>query len=148
VRTLWDSDAPKELLARLGRLTPDTKARWGKFTCPDMVAHLNDSMRMVLGDITPAPKKIPIRFFPLKQLVIYVLPFPKGVPTAPELIARCGRAAWADELKVFPELMARLATLPSDARCPPHPAFGTMNRRSWGVLTYRHLSHHFAQFGV
>lgn len=146
--SMWDPGAPDAMLARLARLTPDTKARWGRFTCCDMVAHLNDSMRMALGDITPATKKIPIRFFPLKQLIIYVFPFPKSAPTAPELIARNGRTVWADEVRTFRDLLARLSARSQDTRWPSHPAFGSMNRRSWGVLGYKHLSHHFTQFGA
>ena len=57
--SLWDPNAADEMLARLDRLTPETRARWGRFTCTDMVAHLNESMRMALGDITPASKKTP-----------------------------------------------------------------------------------------
>jgi hypothetical protein len=146
--SLWDPGVPDPLLARLARLTPDTKARWGRFTCPDMVAHLNESMRMALAEITPASKKLPIRFFPLKQLIIYLLPFPKGVPTAPELLVWSGRAVWDEEVKRFPELLARLSARAGDTSWPAHPAFGAMTRRAWGVLGYRHLSHHFDQFGV
>jgi hypothetical protein len=146
--SLWDPNAVDEMLARFDRLTPDTKARWGRFTCPDMVAHLNQSLRMSLGDITPAPKKRPFRFFPLKQLVLYVFPFPKGVPTAPELISRNGQAVWAEEVKTFRELMARFAARSGDTHWPSHPLFGSMNRRSWGALAHKHFSHHFTQFGV
>lgn len=146
--SMWDPGSVELMLARLDRLTADTTPRWGRFTCPDMVAHLNESMRMALGEITPAPRKVPLRFFPLKQFIIYVMPFPKGVPTAPELIARSGRAVWAEEVKAFRELLDRLAARSGDTQWPAHPAFGAMNRRSWGVLGYRHLSHHFTQFGV
>ena len=148
MRSMWDPGVPDQLLARLGRLTPDMTPRWGRFTCPDMVAHLNESMRMALGEITPAPKRLPIRFFPLKQLIIYVLPFPKGVPTAPELLVWSGRAVWDEEVKRFPELLARLKARAGDTKWPTHPAFGAMSRRAWGVLGYRHFSHHFGQFGV
>jgi hypothetical protein len=148
MRSLWDPDATDHILARLDRLTPDTTPRWGRFSCSDMLAHLNEWCRMALGEISPAPKRVPIRFFPLKQLIIYVLPFPKGVPTAPELIARSGRAVWADEVRSFRELLGRVVARSAETRWPTHPAFGSMNRRSWGVLGYRHLSHHFTQFGV
>ena len=148
MRSLWDSNAPGEILARFDRLTPATPGRWGRFTCPDMVAHLNDSFRMALGDITAAPKNLPIRYFPLKQLILYVLPFPKGTPTAPELISRSGTAVWNDERKSFRELLARLVAQSVQTTWPAHPAFGPMSRREWGVLGYRHLSHHLTQFGV
>ncbi|HET9514990.1 MAG TPA: hypothetical protein VFO95_13750, partial [Gemmatimonadales bacterium] len=87
-------EARNELLNRLDRLTADAPARWGKFNCPAMMAHVNDALRMPLGEVTPATRKVPIRFFPLKQLIIYYLPFPKGVPTAPVLLARCDAAVF------------------------------------------------------
>ena len=50
-----------------------------------MLAHLNDSYRMCLGELKVKSKHLPLRYTPIKQLVIYVAPFPKGAPTAPEL---------------------------------------------------------------
>jgi hypothetical protein len=42
----------------------------------------------------------------------------------------------------------RTGSVPRDFEWPEHPAFGRMSRRVWGVLGYRHLDHHFRQFGV
>jgi hypothetical protein len=36
---------------------------------------------MALGELTVKPKHLPIRYPPLKQLIIYVVPFPKSAPT-------------------------------------------------------------------
>jgi hypothetical protein len=145
--SIWDESTRHQLLTRLDGLAADTPSRWGKFTCPGMLAHLNDSLRMSLGELTPAPKHLPIRFFPLKQLIIYVLPFPKGAPTAPELIARRETAVWSGELTGFRELLGRLAAKPAAGPWPDHPAFGRMSRTDWGVLVYKHVNHHFTQFG-
>ncbi len=146
--SLWNEAARAALVSRADRLTPDTPSRWGKFTCPAMLAHVNDALRMATGELRPAPKRLPIRFFPLKQLIIYLLPFPRGTPTAPELLARTGNAVLAEEQRAFRDLLARIAVLPAKGPWPSHPAFGTMSRRSWGVLAYRHVDHHFTQFGV
>ena len=62
-----------------------------------MLAHLNDSYRMCTGELKVKSKNLPLRYTPIKQLVIYVAPFPKGAPTAPELIARCDGAVLDDE---------------------------------------------------
>jgi hypothetical protein len=76
------------LVGRVTTLRPDAERRWGSMTCPQMLAHLNDALRMAAGDLRVPSKRLPIRHPPLKQLIVYVLPFPKGAPTAPELIAR------------------------------------------------------------
>src|SRR5690242_18439538 len=99
--TFWDQSTRQDLCRRISRLTPDAKPKWGKFTPAQMVAHLNDAMRMATGDLPVQSKKIPLRYFPLKQLVLYVLPFPKGAPTAPELLARCDAADLKTEQAEF-----------------------------------------------
>ena len=146
--TFWDRSTRDEMRRRLERLTPEAKARWGKFTPAQMVAHLNDAMRMATGELKVAPKRLPIRYFPLKQLVLYVLPFPKGAPTAPELLARCGSADLKTEQIEFTKIAERTAARPSSAGWPDHPAFGTMSHEAWGKLIYRHTDHHLKQFGV
>ena len=146
--SIWQERARRELLTRLEGLTEASQARWGKFNSTAMIAHVNDALRMPLGEVTPEPKRVPIRLFPLKQLIIYALPFPKGVPTAPLLLQRCGAAVFRDEVHAFSRILDRLAERAEQTSWPPHPAFGAMSRRAWGVLGYRHIDHHFTQFGV
>jgi hypothetical protein len=112
-----------------------------------MTAHLSDSLRMALGDLPCAPKKGLLRFPPLKQLIVYWLPWPEGAPTAPELISRMP-ISLASEVSELASLLERLAGQPADAPLPEHPAFGRLSRRGWGVLIYRHMDHHLRQFGV
>ncbi len=103
---------------------------------------------MALGDLPTKPKNGPLRFPPLKQLVIYVFPFPKGVPTAPELLARVDGAQFERERETFPLLLERIGARATALNWPNSPAFGRMSRRDWGVLSYKHVHHHFTQFGV
>jgi Protein of unknown function (DUF1569) len=145
MRSIWQDDVHRELNDRLAALTWDRRAVWGKFTAPRMVCHLADSLRMAMGDLKVAPKRLPIRYPPLKQLVIYAAPFPKGAPTAPELLAREPRE-WANEVADVRGLLARAAATGSTAQWPEHPAFGRLSKRAWGVLIYRHMDHHLKQF--
>ena len=130
--TFWDATARDAFCQRVARLTPDTPARWGRFNAAQMVAHLNDAMRMASGELPVAPKNTPLRYWPVKKLVIYVLPFPKGAPTAPELLARCGAADLATEQAAFRTLADRVAAKPSTDAWPAHPAFGALTLRRLG----------------
>ncbi|MBI4500507.1 MAG: hypothetical protein HY700_05040 [Gemmatimonadetes bacterium] len=127
--SLFDVNARTGLKGRLAALQPDPRPRWGRFTAPQMLAHLNDALWMPLGDLPTVPKSLPIRYPPLKQLIVCLLPFPRGAPTSPELLARIGARAEATEW-------------------PLHPAFGRLSCRARGVLGYRHVDHHFGQFGI
>jgi hypothetical protein len=148
MKTFWDEAIRDEVCRRVDRLSADLAPRWGKFNAAQMLAHLNDAMRMALGELHVRSKHTPLRRPVIKQLVVYVAPWPKGAPTVPELLARCDHASFADEQATFREVARRLATKPTTDIWPEHPAFGTLSHRAWGVLEYRHSDHHLRQFGV
>lgn len=131
----------------MATLTSADTPAWGRLTAPRMLAHITDGLRMSVGDLTCAPKNIPLaRSFPLKQLIINWLPFPKNTPTAPELLAR-EPGPWAEETAAFAALIERFAAGKTPSRWPAHPVFGQLTEKQWGVLGYRHLDHHLRQFG-
>ena len=146
--TMWDPSLRSSFSERVKKLNRDTKAGWGKFSASGMLAHLNDSYRMATGELKVKSKNLPLRYPVIKQLVIYVAPFPKSAPTAPELLARCDAAVLDDEKKALDAMFAKLAAVnPGDA-LPEHPAFGVLTYRAYGVLMARHTEHHFRQFGI
>jgi hypothetical protein len=148
VLSLWQEADRARLLGRLAQLRADTPARWGRFTCPRMLAHVNDALRMATGELDVAPRRTPLRYPLVKQLGIYVVPMPKGVPTAPELLARVDTAEFERERLAFPRQMELFIARPRSGQWPDHPAFGSMSGSAWGVLACRHIDHHFTQFGV
>ena len=135
------------MIARIDRVASGAKPHWGKMNAEQMLAHLVESMRMAIGEIAPRSKNLPIRHFPLKQLIVYFLPWPKGSPTAPELLPKesgtidRGKSELARLLRLFAERA-------NQTQWPEHPAFGKLTKKAWGVLTYRHCDHHLRQFGV
>lgn len=145
MKSLWQEDARRELTSRLDKLSENTPAQWGKMNSSQMLAHLNDSLRMTLGELPVKSKHLPIRYPPLKQLIVYWLPFPKGSPTAPELINRIPDA-WPQEHSNLRKQIESFGSRPECIR--EHPAFGSMTPKAWAVLGYRHIDHHLRQFGV
>ncbi len=146
-KTIWNSDARQELSERLDLLTPDAAALWGRMSARQMLAHVVDALRMATGELKTKDKKLPIRFTPLKQLIIYGPPFPKSALTAPELLAR-EPGDWDAECGDFRKMMETFAGWPPHRKFPRHPAFGELSRNAWGALGYKHVDHHFKQFGV
>lgn len=147
-KSLWNPDSRRELVDRLGRLTPDTQARWGRMSAPQMLAHLIDWMRMASGELqVVAWHRRHLRRTPLKQLLIYWIPIPKGVPTAPELIKRAV-TDWTGECAAMCRYIDSYEARDPTLAWPEHPAFGNLTTSAWGVLGYRHTDHHLRQFGV
>src|SRR4029453_2611428 len=102
MKTIFNPRDHLELHERVQRLTTTQTARWGKMTPLQMVAHLSDSLRMASGELGVVPKKVPLRFLPLKQLVLYLLPIPKGLPSSRELIGR-KPGDWTTEIAALRE---------------------------------------------
>jgi len=145
--TIWNENDRRALLARLDRLTPASQPQWGKFTVGKMLRHCADGIRMAMGELQVAPKAGPANWPGVKHLIIYVLPWPHGVPTAPELLPAFD-PDFTTAREDLRQCVAALAQLPAGAPLPPHPAFGALSNAAWGALIHRHLHHHFTQFRV
>ncbi len=112
-----------------------------------MVIHVSETCRAYLGEVSMPPKPSFVRYPVVKQLVVYVLPFPRNVPTAPELLVR-QPDEWQADAEGLCKDIARLAENRGRGSWPVHPFFGRLSPRAWGVLAWRHTDHHLRQFGV
>lgn len=145
-RSLYDETVRAEVVARLDRLQPSAAARWGRMDAPKMVAHVTEWFRMSNGDLSVRVRRVPGRTL-LRWLIIYVLPMPKGSPTARELIARVPESWPQDVARLRALLEAQRRRQPARP-VPDHPLFGPMREDDWGVLAWKHTDHHFRQFGI
>src|SRR6187455_3142453 len=84
------NDADRALIRqRISSVTSASVPRWGRMDATAMLDHLRQSARMALGELPVASKgKRAFQVFPIKHLILYVVPFPKERPTAPELLLR------------------------------------------------------------
>jgi Protein of unknown function (DUF1569) len=136
---------------RLAQLTPETPRRWGTMTSHEMLCHLSDSFLGMLHE--RATSKASSNAFQ-RQLVRFIalhtpLPWPAGVPTRPEVNPHqqgTRPGAFESDRRTMYELMHRFAR--PDSAYAEHPMFGPLTRREWMLWGYRHVDHHFRQFGV
>jgi hypothetical protein len=122
-----------------------------------MLSHVIQSLRVMAGEVDMPAERTSwlVRHAPVKHLLIYILPFPKGLPTSPVLLERPAAAPhsisdtdWKAELQVFGALLDTIGAKSPQRHWPSHAAFGPLTGREWGVLQFRHLDHHFRQFGL
>lgn len=133
---------------RIGSVTTASVPRWGRMDVQAMLAHLKLSALMALGELPVACKsKRAFQVFPVKHLILNVVPFPKGAPTAPELLVPDLAAVEAIRSELV-TLVKRIGEGPRDGYGPVHPLFGRLSFREWGVATHKHTDHHLRQFGV
>ena len=137
-----------QIASRFRSLSGSSTRRWGSMDVASMLQHLRLSTRMALGELpVPSANKRVFQMFPLKHLILYVLPFPKGAPTAPELKSSVS-VSFEEERAALMELLERIGTGPREGEGPAHPLFGPLTWREWGVVTYKHADHHLRQFGA
>ena len=145
--SIFDPADRAALLARVDGLDATAPARWGKFTAPRMVSHLISAVRMALGEEPCKDRPSFLSNRAVRYLVIHVLPFPRGAPTAREMLSRAPES-WAADVAALKALIERAAANGRDGAWARHPAFGALSGHDWGVLIHNHVQHHLTQFGA
>ncbi len=134
------------IIERLQKLTPNTHPRWGNFNAPRMICHLNDALAVSLGELpSRSMNRKAFQTFPLKHLVLYVVPFPKNAQAPPEMLATSPAVFDADRQRLL-EMIDRIAATPTGDG-PEHPLFGPLTNDEWNALHCKHINHHLKQFG-
>jgi hypothetical protein len=148
--SLSESGAVEALVARFGRLTPDTSRRWGRMTAHQMLCHLGDAFDAVMGDRPASTRETLLTRTVVKFVALRTpVPWPKGSPTLQELDPFVGGTQPADferDRQRAVRALQRFAE-PASPRAR-HPIFGAMTRDEWAMWAFGHVDHHLRQFGV
>jgi hypothetical protein len=133
---------------RIASVTSASVPHWGRMDAQAMLTHLKQSALMALGELPVACKnKRAFQVFPIKHLILHVVPFPKGAPTAPELLVPDHASVDAIRSELV-SLLERIGAGPREGYGPVHPLFGRLSYSEWGVATHKHTDHHLRQFGA
>lgn len=146
MKSLWTSRNRDAIVRRLDRLAPDAERAWGTLTPHAAVAHLADSLRMTLGEITEDPIPGILRHHPVKWLAVNLLPMPKGVK-GPAGYFTNPPNDWEEDLGELKRLIDVCAARDPAAPWGENPFFGRLTKREWGRLALKHFDHHLRQFG-
>lgn len=147
-KTLWNDAARDALIRRVEKLTPETQPQWGRMNAGEMLAHVLLGMRLAGGEFETRQRKGPFRYWPLKLLFVYWLPFPRSAPAPREVVTRGKPHDWDANLAALREKLETFPRTAPDTKWPLHPIFGKLSPRAWGALGWRHLDHHLRQFGL
>jgi hypothetical protein len=139
-----------ELQQRLERVTVETVRLWGRMSAAEMICHVREAYRGVLGQSTLTPLiKMPLPGPVMKWFALRTpMPWPQGVPTVRELeVGQPGMLPGdlAEDTAQAVEAMKRFRT---EIAGQSHPIFGAMRRTDWLCWGYRHTDHHLRQFGL
>jgi hypothetical protein len=146
-----DSDR-QELLRRLQRISSESPRRWGKMSAHQMICHLDDSFKAGTGEKPVGSSTSFLRRTVVKWIGLYLpIPWPKGIPTRPEMSQELGGTRptefEADRQRLI-HTIERFAAISRDFAWQAHPLFGRMSERDWWRWGYLHTDHHLRQFGL
>jgi hypothetical protein len=151
MKTLATEHHRAEIFRRVRALRPDSQRRWGRMSVHQMVCHLSDGYRILASGRTNRPVPTPLPRPIMKAVALYILvPWPRGLPTTPELDQADGGTQPGSFERDVAELERLLVSMTTELRGrldgQEHPAFGRMSESAWLRWAYLHADHHLRQF--
>ncbi len=152
MKTLARDACRVEIVRRLRTLGPESARRWGRMSAHQMVCHLSDSFRMMIGRKPVSDATGRLQRTLVKWIALYVpLRWPAGMLTRPEVDQeRAGTppVEFAADLAQLETLLELVTTRVTPFDSPAHPIFGRMSQAAWLRWAYLHMDHHLRQFGA
>lgn len=149
IKTIFDKNTFDETLARIEKLTPQTKQLWGKMNVSQMFAHCNAVLQIAVGDKKTTQSFLGWLISPLvKDMALNEKPIAKNGITLSDF-KMTNEKDFTDEKQKLIEFITRLNQGgESFVKGNVHPFFGKFKPNEWGISTWKHLDHHLQQFGV
>ena len=147
----FSEQTTSEITERLNKLTPDTKARWGKMNVTQMLTHMNDAFRICLGMKKSKDKSNFLWNKVIFPVVIYGLGFFPKNSDAPVEINQQKEGSNPRDFYTELEFLKKMIDVFNERegeKLKPHPLFGQLDKTQWRDLFVVHFNHHLKQFGV
>jgi Protein of unknown function (DUF1569) len=146
VKNLFDPAVKQDIVDRINKLTPESKALWGKMNAGQMLAHCQVPIGVAEGTHKLKRTFIGRIFGPIAKPMLYnEKPFKRTLPTDKSFVMT--------DQKDFEMEKQKLLTMISNFTeanmvDEPHPFFGKLTKEQWSIGSWKHLDHHLQQFGV
>ncbi len=146
----FDPKTSEETFKRLENLNYTSKSQWGKMNVAQMLAHLN-----VTYDLAYDKIQSPANFFTkillkvlVKPIVVSDKPYKKNSHTAPVFIITNERDFEKEKSIFIDNVKKTEADGVAFFEGKISSSFGPMTAKEWSTQFYKHIDHHFTQFGV
>lgn len=149
-KNLFEEKTSAHFVARIQKLSPDTKAQWGKMNPAQMLLHCQKPFLIADGSLKLKPNPI-IKFLfgkKAKKQLLSGVPFKKSLPTFPEAIVKDQRDFEKEKAGLIAAINKFHISGEAGVTKEQHPFFGELTPEHWNVLLTQHLDHHLNQFGV
>jgi len=146
----FDQATTKKTLERLDKLSNTTKPQWGKMNSAQMLAHLSVAYDLAYGNtqskVNPFAKLM-LKLF-VKNIVVSETPYKRNSRTAPDFVIADERNFETEKERLTAHIKDTEAKGTAFFEGRKSSSFGVMTSKEWSNQFYKHLDHHFTQFGV
>ena len=150
LENIFNASTTESCIARLEKLTAETKPQWGKMNAPQMLAHLNVPYDMTYVEINPkfnVMTKLLLKWF-VKPGVVGEKPYKKNSRTAPVFFVEGDRDFELEKSRLIENIKKTEQLGKDHFEGRDYVSFGKMTATEWSNLFYKHLDHHFTQFDI
>ena len=150
MENIFSTDGAQFFLNRLNKLTPESKAIWGKMNVSQMLAHCNITYEMCYENKHKKPTglvKFILKFF-VKKFVTNEVPYKKGGKTAPQFIITDQKEFEIEKTRLKNYILKTQELGSTHFEGKESLSFGILSSKEWNNMFAKHLDHHLNQFGV
>jgi hypothetical protein len=153
MRSIFEVSAYNDIITRINLLEPDSTRSWGKMTPNQMICHISDPIRDIMGVRTTEPLLPAEVVQHLKAIVFGEMDWDHDLQTFPPYSQGDGGEGTKptnlkDDRSTLLELLDQLFNTPADYRFHPHAGLNILTRDEFGIYIWRHTDYHLRQFGV
>ena len=149
MKSLFAPTYANEILNRIDKIESTSPRQWGKMDVAQMLAHCGNGLEMAMGIINPLRVFIGrlIGGF-LKPVYTNEKPFSKDSPTSEEIKVSTPKDFATEKIRLIK--LVKQFSEGGESKCTkhPHPFFGKLTPAEWSIGMYKHIDHHFRQFGA
>ncbi|WMI68024.1 DUF1569 domain-containing protein [Mangrovimonas sp. YM274] len=149
MKSLFDSSAHTEILERMENIQEHSIPLWGEMNAAKMFAHCCGPLKVSLGKLELEKPNFMMKFMLsfFRASLYDDKPWKKGLPTTKEYKITQD-TNFGSSKKELIDLINEFHAKKDQTTWPVHPYFGSFTPEQWGMMQYKHLDHHFIQFGV
>jgi len=151
IKNYFLEETHEEIKSRLNNLKFDQKPKWGKMNAAQMLRHLTIPMEIELGRREPVKIPFLIRLLlkkTIRETVLSEKPYKHNSRT-PEGFVVSDERDFEKEKALLLKLMSEQFEVYKDKSKVWHmEPFGPITPEEVSTMNYKHIDHHFSQFGV
>lgn len=147
MQSIFEESAYNDIKDRLSKLDENASAKWGKMNVGQMAWHCQGPFNILLGKNNYGMKPNWLVKLLFKKSLYNDKPWKKGLPTA-KFLKTGDTKDFVKEKNQLEALIDEAFKHRDKSEWDPHPSFGYFTAQQWGQMQYKHLDHHFKQFGV